>query len=98
MYVLPDESGRSTIYELHYVRCGLKFAEFMLDIKRLRSTAISHLHSRYNGIWMHFIDYDPEGRIRREGKKGEKDGEDRSIDEMQANRGWNNLKRSLLSL
>jgi len=41
--VLLDESGRSTIYECHYVRRKLKFAEFMLDIKRLCFTTISHL-------------------------------------------------------
>lgn len=92
MYVLPDESGRSTIYERHYVRCGLKFAEFMLDIKHLRSTTISHLHSGYNAIWMHFIDYDPEGRI----KRGTRDGAG-SLGGWDAGyQGWNDLKPSPL--
>jgi len=40
---------------------------------------------------MHFIDYDPEGRIR-----GEQETEHGSFDKIQVNKGWNNLKRPLL--
>jgi len=52
------QNGRSTIYERYYVRCGLNFAEFMLDIKGLqlyhyKSLALEvqwHLNALYR-LW-----------------------------------------------